>query len=55
MAYCPEDGMKMDCVNAGISFAEYKCLVCDTLWQYDAEQECYRVISPNEQVGKQDG
>ena len=52
MAYCPEDGTKMVCVNDGISFAEYKCPKCDTVWQYDAEQGCYRVIQPEEQPPK---
>jgi len=38
----------MDCTNAAISFAEYHCPTCDTDWQYDAEQGCYRVIDPDE-------
>ncbi len=43
MAFCPEDGTEMTCVNDSISFADYVCPTCDTEWQYDAEQGCYRV------------
>ena len=50
MAYCPEDGTLMECTATGISFAEYVCLTCKTIWQYDAEQGCYRVINPEEQT-----
>ena len=46
MAFCPEDGKEMVCVNASISFAEYHCPDCGTDWQYDAEEGCYRVIDP---------
>ena len=50
MAYCPEDGAEMRCTNSSISFAEYECPKCGTNWQYDAEQGCYRIIDPNEQI-----
>ena len=49
MAYCPEDGTLMECTNAAVSFAEYHCPTCETNWQYDAEQGCYRVIVDEEQ------
>ena len=48
MAYCPEDGNEMTCVNDGISFAEYHCQACNTTWQYDAEEGCYRILPPEE-------
>ena len=50
MAYCPEDGTEMQCVNMGIEFADYHCPECNTDWQYDAEYGCYRVIQPEEQL-----
>ena len=50
MAYCPEDGTLMACTATGISFAEYVCPTCKTIWQYDAEQGYYRVIPPEEQI-----
>lgn len=50
MSYCPEDGTLMDCTNMDIAFAEYKCPRCETLWQYEADDGCYRVIVPEEQV-----
>ena len=49
MSYCPEDGKLMVVIKEAMAFAEYQCPQCNTIWQYDAEQGCYRVINPEEQ------
>jgi len=40
----------MECTNNSVSFADYHCPICNTDWQYDAEQGCYRVIVEEEQA-----
>ncbi len=51
MSYCPEDGTKMDAQGRPCAaLADYICPECKTIWQYDAEKGCYRVIEPWEQI-----
>ena len=45
MAYCPEDGKKMNTINDGYNIC-YDCPECDTHWTY--EEGAYYVVNLSE-------
>lgn len=48
MAYCPEDGTQLECVNPGAGFNCYDCPSCQTHWVYNADDGTYTAYMPGQ-------